>query len=499
VSRLSDLLRRPTITLALVAAAYAVVELTLLGVHIQLGWDETIYTSQVIHHAPALDFGPPRARGVTLVAAPLALFGYSLTALRIWLILASTAALFGAFWVWLRVMPDWRVPFAAACFASLWATLLYGQEVMPNFWVAVGAVAAAGFLARALMTPTRGAFGGAALCLGWACLVRPTDGLCIAAGLAAVATITALRRRLGTWLALGTGLAIGWVPWVVEAFVRFGGPINRLHLASQQERGGLTFSLGTQARSVVGPLLCRPCGPSHGYRPLWLVWWVVGTLLVAVGLFRARGPVERPATFMAFATGATLLASYIFTIPYGAPRFLLPTYALFAIPAAVGARAVLQGLSRRALPLAAVAVAVFATQFATQIYEAGAIGRATYLERTTPEQLALDVNRIGVRTNCSVVGPLSSTLAFSAGCEQLNPRLAVVKARAGGALSREITDETVVGVFRFTLPANSPLRGWCKRTPAVEPSQAGWNFYFPPGQLGCPATKATRHRAGSVI
>jgi hypothetical protein len=486
--RRAQLLRDPRVLLAIVALAYAVVQLTLLGVHVFLGWDETIYTSQVIHHGPPMDFSAPRARGITLVVAPLALAGFSLTVLRLWLILLSALALFGAFWVWLRVLPGVRVPVAATMFAFLWATLFYGQAVMPNYWVAVGAVGAVGFLARALATPSRRNFIGVALCLGWTCLVRPSDGSVVAVGLAAVAAFSILRRHAATWVALGAGLLIGWVPWMVEAFVRFGGPLHRLHLASLNEQGGLTFSLGVQARSVVGPLLCRPCGPSHAFHPLGLVWWVVGAVLVVIGTVRARGTVERRATLMATVCGALLLAEYIFTIPYGAPRFLLPTYALLALPAATGLREVLRGLSRWSMPVPIATAAVLlglAIQTISQVAVAHVIARDARQGRMVFTALATDVHRLDGPAKCAVIGPRQAVLAFAAGCEAISSTLVDKPLSPSSDLSRELADDTVIGVFRFRLPKGSPLLSWCEQTPPVEPGQRGWHLYIPPGRLSC--------------
>lgn len=57
--------------LVLVAAAFTLAQLVLVRPGMGLGWDETVYVSQVSPHAPAAFFSAPRARGVPLLVAPI--------------------------------------------------------------------------------------------------------------------------------------------------------------------------------------------------------------------------------------------------------------------------------------------------------------------------------------------------------------------------------------------------------------------------------------------
>ena len=92
---------------------------------------------------------PSRARGITFLALPVLQLGGSLLQLRIFLAVASAAALTGAFRMWAPVIGFGAVA-AAVLFAGAWPVLFYGSELMPNLWVAFVAVAATAVLGRRL-------------------------------------------------------------------------------------------------------------------------------------------------------------------------------------------------------------------------------------------------------------------------------------------------------------------------------------------------------------
>jgi len=54
---------RGTLLTALVATAFTVAQLLLVRPGMGLGWDESVYVSQISPHAPAAFFSAPRARG----------------------------------------------------------------------------------------------------------------------------------------------------------------------------------------------------------------------------------------------------------------------------------------------------------------------------------------------------------------------------------------------------------------------------------------------------
>src|SRR4051794_39548003 len=173
---------RETRPLLLVTFGYVLVPLIVPSSRPALAWDESIYVSQVSGEGPTAWFGAPRARGVTLLPAPVAELTSSTAALRIWMIALSAVALYAAFRTWSRVCGATIATAAAAGFAALWVTEYYGNEVMPNLWVAFGAVAASAFVVRALRFGGWRPLVGAALNVAWMALVRPTDALWLLVG-----------------------------------------------------------------------------------------------------------------------------------------------------------------------------------------------------------------------------------------------------------------------------------------------------------------------------
>src|SRR5947209_18103584 len=100
---------RPRLTPPVVIAAtvlfYTLVELFVMGARSPLGWDEAIYLSQV-GHGPTAWFDAPRARGITLLVAPVADLIHSLAAVRLWLTAVSAVLMVASYRVWLAVRRD---------------------------------------------------------------------------------------------------------------------------------------------------------------------------------------------------------------------------------------------------------------------------------------------------------------------------------------------------------------------------------------------------------
>src|SRR4051794_7260593 len=238
----------PGSLLVAVCVLHGLSSLVLIGVRQPVSGDETVYLSQLNRFVPAGVFSAPRARGLTLIAAPVTMLTPSIAALRIWLALLSSALMYVCYRPWLRVVPPYVVPLAALLFSTLWTTIFYGLAAMPNLYIALGAVAATALVVDALQRPVGWRhFAWLGAVVAFVTLIRPSDVAFLLAALA-VATLVvrgvARRVRLTTLAALGLGFAAGFAEWVVEAFVRFGGPVQRLHAAqAEQGPGGLHFSL----------------------------------------------------------------------------------------------------------------------------------------------------------------------------------------------------------------------------------------------------------------
>jgi len=281
--------------LALVAAAFTASQLAFVSQRLGLSWDETVYVSQVSVHAPAAYFDPARARGIPLLAAPVTLLTSSVLALRVYLSVASGAGLFLALLAWRRLRPVRVLALAGLIFGGLWTAEYYGPQAMPDLWVALSGLAAVGLFLQASArlgaggtSYTSGALAGLAACVAFAALVRPGDAVFLAAPLTAAPLAGRSWRRWQLPAATLAGLAAGGAEWVIEAYLRFGGPLARLHDASGEQGGfGLHLAVWDELRAVNGPTLCRPC--TVGWRqPELGLWWLALPVLVTLGIFAAR-------------------------------------------------------------------------------------------------------------------------------------------------------------------------------------------------------------------
>ena len=344
--------RRPGVLLAAVALVHAALPLALLGRHWFIGIDESVYLSQLNAHVPPGGFSAPRARGSTLLAAPVTLLTASIPAMRVWTSLLSGVGLYLAFRPWLRLREGYVVPLAAALFASIWSVTYYGFQVMPNEWVGFAVVGACGSLLRYLLDGRWTSLAGAALAMVAAALLRPSDAAFAVLALGAVCLLARVpwRRRLTGVVVLGAGTALGVAEWVIEAYTSYGGLHARLHAAEVEQGGsGLYFSLGAQSRVLAGPLLCRTgCHASAAIA--YRLWWVAAALLVVMALATLRR--RRPILDLApIALGVVTAAQYVFTVGYAAPRFLIPSYAALALPVATGMAALVRSVRRVRSPV----------------------------------------------------------------------------------------------------------------------------------------------------
>ncbi|MGW7485370.1 hypothetical protein [Streptomyces sp. NPDC054786] len=266
-----------------------------------LGWDETVYVSQVDPHAPAAFFSAPRARGIPLLLAPMAALTTSAVVLHCYLAVLSGAALLITLCIWRRLLPAPVPALGGALFAGLWITLFYGPQAMPNLWVGYAALAATGCFLRAVRQPSRqlapradrGAAAGLAVAMAVAALMRPADAVWLAVPLFAAALCVPSWRRPAVLLAVPAGLALGCAEWAVEAYLSYGGLLTRLQRAGQIQGGlGWHLSFDDHARALQGKTLCRPCHLTWEH-PVTAVWWLVLPLAVAGAVWaalRAREP-----------------------------------------------------------------------------------------------------------------------------------------------------------------------------------------------------------------
>jgi hypothetical protein len=371
------------------------------------GWDEAIYLSQV-GSRPELPLVASRSRGVVVLAAPLLATGAPLPVLRVAFTLAAAFALVLALRCWWPLVGA-AAGWAGALFATAWTAWLAAPELMPNLWAALLGLAALGLGLRAIeedRRDVRGLLPLAALA-GLAAFVRPLDAIALLVPLLAVA----LRRGRPVVLAVGSGVALGAGSWFADAAVRTGGLDAALSAAA---RAGHLEGVGLAGVRAAVALADGPTiGTGGAIGAATVLWVALAAGLVALGLRVARrGPPARArAALVAVAAGATVAAPYLLAVRGHAPRFLLPAYACWSIPAGIGLAAGLA--SRRTAPAAAVLLVAWA---GTHVVVGARIADDVGIERAAAARLGRDLRAVIGPAACSVEGRFWPQVAYAAGC-----------------------------------------------------------------------------------
>nr|WP_226967368.1 hypothetical protein [Streptomyces phaeolivaceus] len=389
-----------------------------------LGWDETVYVSQVSPHAPAAFFSAPRARGVPLLVAPVAVWSSSTVVLRVYLAVLAGVGLYLALRAWRGLFPVRVTALAGALFASLWVTLFYGPQAMPNYWVAVGALGCVGCFLRVRNDPgNRAAVWGAGVGTALMAWMRPTDTVWVTLPLFVLLLGVREWRRPRLLAAMAVGAGTGAGAWVVEAYAQYGGLARRLAEASRVQGGlGWNIAVDDQLRSLVGRTLCRPCTGDLPH-PAILAWWFVLPVLAAIGLAVAVRAGRATPTAVPLLCATTAAVPYLFLIGYAAPRFLLPAYALLAIPVADALLGLVRGPGGAWRPVlgAVVVLGVVGHLAAQYAVLARTVERTTASHRDW-DRAVVELRRLGVRPPCLLTGDYAIPIAYYAGCGSAHTR-----------------------------------------------------------------------------
>ncbi|MFV0132221.1 hypothetical protein ACLGIH_02965 [Streptomyces sp. HMX87] len=406
--------------LAAVACAFTLAQLLLVRPGMGLGWDETVYVSQVTTHTPAAFFSAPRSRGVSVLVAPVASWSSSTELLRVYLALLSGLGLYLALRAWRDLFPARVLATAGALFATLWITLFYGPQAMPNYWVAIGALVCVGCFLRVRAGHSGraalwGVVAGAAL-MAW---MRPTDAVWVTVPLLVLALV---RRYWPLLLALTGGLATGGAEWVAEAYAWYGGLGERLSRASEIQGGlGWHIAVDDQLRSLGGRALCRwPCAGEMPPPPV-TAWWFLLPVLAVLGVVVAVRAGRTARTLIPFVCATTVALPYLFMIDYAAPRFLQPAYALLAIPVADALWQLVKRPGGQWRPVATTLVALglaghLAVQLTVLVHT---VDRNTDSRRDWA-RVAETLHGLGVRPPCLLTGHEAIPIAYYAGCSSGN-------------------------------------------------------------------------------
>jgi hypothetical protein len=405
--------------LACVALGYAALQAVTGGLRVPLDLDEAVYASQFSGGTPRIPFAAHRALGEGLLAAPVTSWTSDPTLIRVYFAALSAVLLWFAFRPWLKVLDPVAVPVAAALFAVPWVSLRFGATVLPNMPVALGAVWAAGVL----VAGGRRAWIPLLLIITGVGLLRPTDALWLAAPLFAAAILVRGWRRSAAGIA--AGVAAGWGAWLVESFVRFGGPGERLRAIQWVTgEGGLHFVLPRYLATLNGRESCPPSTMDCGAIGFATALWCAGGLALAgAGLWAARGEARR-ALLVCTATAVVFGGVYVISSDLVVPRYLLPVFALLSLPAAAGLTALVRAARRRRAGwIAAAAVAATAlVHSGLQVAEAHRVAHRAGLALAWPVDAADALAARGVGGDCAVFGGFAPQIAYLLRCRAADMR-----------------------------------------------------------------------------
>ncbi|NNM47824.1 hypothetical protein [Knoellia koreensis] len=476
----------PRTLLAAVAVLYLLAQLLVVA-DVPLGWDESIYTSQTDPSRRALAFTAPRARGMPWLAAPVQALTGSTSVLRGWFALLSSLSLYAAFAMWRRTLPGFTTPVAAAGFAGLWTAVFYGPSLMPNVLVALAGVYATGAMVAAA--------GGGRAWVAWAggaavaaaTVIRPGDVVPLVAALGAAVLVHRPWRARAVRLLTPVlaGATVGALPWLVEAQLRYDGVLLRVRRALATQSTGERFVPDYQLRAVDGPLLCRPCSRlTQPVPPLGVLMWGVGAALVVLAVVLAvRGRV-RPAeaVLLAAFAGAAQAVPYLFLVGYAAPRFLLPAYALLALPAASGALWLLAPRGVGAVPATAAGVLLLVGHLVIQGHWLPQVTVAQEQGRQRWTLVAAALHAHGVSPPCTLLGAESAPVAYLARCDNVRLGRPGDERFTRTDLTVRLRTERVAVVLRRSEKVPDYARGWTTVPRGDLP--AGWRARvapYPPG------------------
>jgi hypothetical protein len=327
--------------LVLVSVAFLAAELTPALLRMPLGADEITYIARTSVHPSGVSLPPVHGQGAGLLAAPVTLFTMSLTAIRVWMSVLSAIGLFLAVLCWRGLRPMWVLALAALILASLSITQNSGVQIYPDWWGALGLLALTGLFLHAVNGTMRNRvvlplIAVASLLI----VVMRYQNLVFLMGPVLIAWLVVRRwRSFKVLAAMAVGAALGILEWVAGAYLWFGGLFERINFANGEPPAlGLYNAVGTQLRYLNGPWYCGtpPCRawavPEE--TPWWLAFLAIAILGVWVGWH--RGAKIKESSVLAGATALWVFLLYAFLVPFGAPRYLLPSLALMAILVADG-------------------------------------------------------------------------------------------------------------------------------------------------------------------
>ena len=244
-------------------------------------------------------------------------------------------------------------------------------------------------------------------------LFRPTEATAVTGVLAFYVLVF---KRPSWRVLLPLGLAIGWLPWVIEMSVRFGGTVNAL-----REAGTAHFAL-TSVGENVRRYLAYTNGVNGGPNaqqipPAGVLWWSWLFLMTIVALARGRSAIAHAGVLLCSLGALALGTQYVVFVSALAARYLLPALAFLSVPAAVGVVSLIRGgvRARIAGVLALLLVIPWAVWQANVAHKVE-VQEATYDESFRVVGLALK-QLTGGRPCAFIALHGTAEVALASGCE----------------------------------------------------------------------------------
>ena len=448
--------RDSTLWPALVALAFLGAELTPALLRMPLGADEITYIARTSVHASGVSLPPVHGQGAGLLAAPVTLFTMSLTIIRAWMSVLSAIGLFLSLMCWRRLRPMWVIALAGLILGCLAISQNSGVQIYPDWWGGLATLALTGLFLHAVNGTARGrvvlpliAFVSMVIIL-----MRPQNVVFLMGPVILATLLVRPWRKMSVLIAMIVGCALGALEWIIGAELWFGGLSERIHLAGQEPPSlKLWFSLGTQLKVLNGPWYCiPPKGCTAWAAPAESPWWLAFLALAILGLCVNWLRSTKSSAVLAAATAFWIAALYVLLVPFGAPRYIIPSFALMAILSADAIAWMVTEARWRKTGIA----------FACLFLVSGIVSQRIVLQREAAQQTAgrqyeAVANKLikeGVKPPCVLVSP---SAAYYVGCSA--PWTGM---RVPDFLAR--TPEGLAGWVRLSLrpaavwvPVNSPL------------------------------------------
>jgi hypothetical protein len=485
--RVASALGSPTALVGLGGVVFAALAVTVVGLDREVRWDEVTYLARSRRASPTC--GSVRSgRG----ACPSSCSRSPCSARRRdcsvpgWS-LVHAAALVLAYLPWTRVAG--RAAGAAALVAAVgWVPLYFAVEGYPNLLAGFAAVAAAGTALRWVRDRADRDLVLTGLAIAVVAWLRPTESVWIAAALTPVVIVLARRDAWRPVAAFAAGGIVGWLPWLVEAVVRFSGPLERLAAARGTAASGADRNRLIQYLNLVeGPVRQVVEDPVLTVPALLLLLGLGG--LALLGVVQRQDLDRRLAARVGGWCALVLLVPYLVLNAGINLRYLLPAMLLAAVPIGAGLVTVAAAIRRAGsvrIGVGLALVAALTVGWQANLAAANAAAIAPLQARPVPLGTALAAAADGAP--CAFLSNVQwPEIQWHSGClgEVLDPAAPTLQCHDA---RRDLAELADAGYRVFVLHRGDPpfaptVAAWPVQQLA-EPEGGVWRLYERPTELG---------------